>query len=87
MTVDGQLLLLLGHHLADGLHGLQDVGAVALGDVQRHGRLAVEAGDEARLLEGAPHLADVADGDQPVAVLLDRQGQDVGGLLRPRPAP
>jgi hypothetical protein len=77
LTVGRPARLFLGHHLADGLHGLDDIGAAALGDVQGYGGLAVEAADEGRLLEGAAHIADVADGDQPVAALLDRQAQDV----------
>ena len=58
---------------------------IALLDLERERRPAVDAGEALRVLEGAPHVADVAQPHDPVALGLDRQVEHVlGGLEHAR---
>ena len=65
------------HQCLDLIDGLDDVGAAALGHFQHDGRLAVDAGEAGRVLEGAANGGDVGEGDHAVTDHLDRHAHHV----------
>ena len=75
------VLLIRGDQSLHRLDCVQDVGSRPLDNLHREGRLTVETADVGGILERAVDLADVADGDHPIAIGLDRQAQDVVGVL------
>ena len=65
------------HHIANVGIVVDDVGADALDDLERHGRLAVDAGIGRGILEVAADIGDLAERHHALAVLLDRDRIDV----------
>jgi len=65
------------HQCLDLINGLDDVGAAALGHFQHDGRLAIDAGEAGRVLEGAVDGGDIGEGDHAVADHLDRHAHHV----------
>ena len=69
--------LRFAHQRLDLLNGVDDVRAAALGNLQHHGRLAIDACITRGVFEGAVNGGDIAKGHHTAVHHLDRHGQHV----------